>query len=265
MLLIVELEEHHLQKCSLPPGLQSVKVSIELSACKLRGTITKLDNSFSLDNVNGVRATVTTLTAPEKVENWIATVYKEKDRGGNGERERKRKGDREREREIEKEKGRERERERVRARALYYSEYRCMTSKYFDWKKRVGERMSVFFFRLHNLRRQEEESKKRRRRKGGLGCGGGGGGALGGGGGGGGGSTTTVSDCHMPLGAHSNLTLASSRLFEKAPLTPSDSLDEIALKIPSPSLMPVSSSPSTALVACFAAFQANGFESEFVE
>ncbi|XP_046668901.1 uncharacterized protein LOC124359832 [Homalodisca vitripennis] len=63
-------------------------------------------------------------------------------------------------------------------------------------------RMSVFFFRLHNLRREEEN--KRRRNKSGTGCG----------------------------MLRSNLTLAPSRLFERTPLTPSDSLDEIALKIP---------------------------------
>ncbi|XP_054274110.1 potassium channel subfamily T member 2-like isoform X3 [Macrosteles quadrilineatus] len=62
--------------------------------------------------------------------------------------------------------------------------------------------MSVFFFRLHNLRREEEN--KRKRTKNGTGCG----------------------------MLRSNLTLAPSRLFERTPLTPSDSLDEIALKIP---------------------------------
>lgn len=64
--------------------------------------------------------------------------------------------------------------------------------------------MSLFFFRLHNLRREEE--KKRRHRQGG-------------------GSGQLTRD-------PSPLTLAPSRLFEKAPVTPSDSLDEIALQIP---------------------------------
>lgn len=68
--------------------------------------------------------------------------------------------------------------------------------------KCVFVRMSVFFFRLHNLRREEEN--KRRRHKSGTGCG----------------------------MLRSNLTLAPSRLFERTPLTPSDSLDEIAFKIP---------------------------------
>ncbi|XP_050535065.1 potassium channel subfamily T member 2 isoform X3 [Daktulosphaira vitifoliae] len=58
--------------------------------------------------------------------------------------------------------------------------------------------MSMFFFRLHNLRR-EEEIKKRRKRG---------------------------------MRHRNQLTLAPSRLFEKPPLTPSDSLDEVALQIP---------------------------------
>ncbi|XP_050423572.1 potassium channel subfamily T member 2 isoform X4 [Adelges cooleyi] len=58
--------------------------------------------------------------------------------------------------------------------------------------------MSMFFFRLHNLRR-EEEIKKRRKRG---------------------------------MRHRHQLTLAPSRLFEKPPLTPSDSLDEVALQIP---------------------------------
>ncbi|KAG8223424.1 hypothetical protein J437_LFUL014522 [Ladona fulva] len=63
-------------------------------------------------------------------------------------------------------------------------------------------RMSVFFFRLHNLRREEE--KKRNDKKKGL-----------------------------RRGRYTNaLTLAPSRLFERSPLTPADSLDEIAQHIP---------------------------------
>ncbi|KAK3932199.1 Amino-acid acetyltransferase, mitochondrial [Frankliniella fusca] len=77
--------------------------------------------------------------------------------------------------------------------------------------------MSMFFFRLHNLRR--EEDKKRRQREtqqragrapsrslGTLGC--------------------------PTMRFPNNLTLAPSRLFERTPLTPSDSLDEVALQIP---------------------------------
>ncbi|RZC35398.1 hypothetical protein BDFB_010695 [Asbolus verrucosus] len=66
--------------------------------------------------------------------------------------------------------------------------------------------MSMYFFRLHNLRRAEEDKKKKQqRRKGGKG------------------------GCHRYTNA---LTLAPSRLFERPPLTPSDSLDEVALQIP---------------------------------
>ncbi|XP_023309933.1 potassium channel subfamily T member 2 [Anoplophora glabripennis] len=67
--------------------------------------------------------------------------------------------------------------------------------------------MSMYFFRLHNLRRAAEEDKKKkqllRRRRGGR---------------------------HRY--ADAALTLAPSRLFERPPLTPSDSLDEVALQIP---------------------------------
>lgn len=73
--------------------------------------------------------------------------------------------------------------------------------------------MSMFFFRLHNLRR-EEENKKRRQRDSrqrrtigrSIGC--------------------------PTMRFPNNLTLAPSRLFERTPLTPSDSLDEVALQIP---------------------------------
>ncbi|KAI5700717.1 hypothetical protein M8J75_002314 [Diaphorina citri] len=62
--------------------------------------------------------------------------------------------------------------------------------------------MSMFFFRLHNLRREEENKRRQQKRR-------------------------------QNNFRRSPLTLAPSRLFEKTPLTPSDSLDEIALKIPS--------------------------------
>lgn len=65
----------------------------------------------------------------------------------------------------------------------------------------------MYFFRLHNLRRAEERKKKKeqqqRRQKGG---------------------------CHRY--ANAALTLAPSRLFERPPLSPSDSLDEVAFQIP---------------------------------
>ncbi|KAJ4438694.1 hypothetical protein ANN_14641 [Periplaneta americana] len=80
--------------------------------------------------------------------------------------------------------------------------------------------MSVFFFRLHNLRR-EEESKKRKKANSGS-------------------STSTGGGMQQrrsfSVGRHryhNALTLGPSRLFERTPLTPSDSLDEIALQIPS--------------------------------
>jgi hypothetical protein len=79
--------------------------------------------------------------------------------------------------------------------------------------------MSVFFFRLHNLRR-EEENKKRKKANSGS-------------------STSTGGGMQqrrsISLGRHryhGALTVKPSRLFERTPLTPSDSLDEIALQIP---------------------------------
>ncbi|XP_062710354.1 potassium channel subfamily T member 2 isoform X4 [Aedes albopictus] len=80
-------------------------------------------------------------------------------------------------------------------------------------------RMSLFFFRLHNLQREEANKKRKkqqqqqqqrqRQRRGakvfrGVSCNSG----------------------------FSHLTLGPSRLFEKTPMSPSDSLDEIALQIP---------------------------------
>ena len=72
--------------------------------------------------------------------------------------------------------------------------------------------MSMFFFRLHNLRREEESKKQRQQQQ-------------------------RVSRQRRTLGCPTmrfpnNLTLAPSRLFERTPLTPSDSLDEVALQIP---------------------------------
>ena len=80
-------------------------------------------------------------------------------------------------------------------------------------------RMSLFFFRLHNLRR-EEENKRRKKANSGS-------------------STSTGGGMQqrrsISLGRHryhSTLAVKPSRLFERTPLTPSDSLDEIALQIP---------------------------------
>ncbi|CAH1101513.1 unnamed protein product [Psylliodes chrysocephalus] len=75
--------------------------------------------------------------------------------------------------------------------------------------------MSMYFFRLHNLRRAAEEDKKKKlqqqkqkqQRR------------------------STNRRQHRYTG-NSALTLAPSRLFERQPLTPSDSLDEVALQIP---------------------------------
>jgi len=80
-------------------------------------------------------------------------------------------------------------------------------------------RMSLFFFRLHNLRR-EEENKRRKKANSGS-------------------STSTGGGMQqrrsISLGRHryqGTLAVKPSRLFERTPLTPSDSLDEIALQIP---------------------------------
>ncbi|XP_055918259.1 potassium channel subfamily T member 2 isoform X6 [Eupeodes corollae] len=76
--------------------------------------------------------------------------------------------------------------------------------------------MSMFFFRLHNLQRAEESKRKKRverqrqqqrQRRG-----------------------AKVFRCVSDSTGH--LTLGPSRLFERTPMSPSDSLDEIALKIP---------------------------------
>lgn len=69
------------------------------------------------------------------------------------------------------------------------------------WQLQVQMSMSnLFFFRLHNLRRQEGHKKRGKR--------------------------TGFQDCSNLL------TLAPSRLYEKAPVTPTDSLDELASHIP---------------------------------
>lgn len=76
-----------------------------------------------------------------------------------------------------------------------------------------NRRMSMFFFRLHNLRREEENKKKRRdaqrqrQRRG-------------------------AKVFRGITNYDASLTLAPSRLFERTPMNPSDSLDEIALQIP---------------------------------
>lgn len=76
-----------------------------------------------------------------------------------------------------------------------------------------SNRMSMFFFRLHNLQREEANKKKKkaelRQRRG-----------------------AKVFRRVSSSGLSSHLTLAPSRLFEKTPMSPSDSLDEIALQIP---------------------------------
>lgn len=75
--------------------------------------------------------------------------------------------------------------------------------------------MSMFFFRLHNLQREEANKKKKkielRQRRG-----------------------ARVFRRLSTFGNHDHLShlTAPSRLFEKTPMNPSDSLDEIALQIP---------------------------------
>lgn len=64
--------------------------------------------------------------------------------------------------------------------------------------------MSMFFFRLHNIRREEEKKRQKRKKNG---------------------SGQLTRD-------PSPLTLAPRGLFEKSPVSPSDSLDEIAQQIP---------------------------------
>ncbi|XP_060520683.1 potassium channel subfamily T member 2 isoform X4 [Cylas formicarius] len=74
--------------------------------------------------------------------------------------------------------------------------------------------MSMYFFRLHNLRRAAEEDRKKKQRQ----------------------QQQRRHRKHRSSIIHRytnpGLTLAPSRLFERPPLTPSDSLDEVALQIP---------------------------------
>ncbi|XP_050312479.1 nuclear transcription factor Y subunit gamma-like [Anthonomus grandis grandis] len=81
--------------------------------------------------------------------------------------------------------------------------------------------MSMYFFRLHNLRRAQEEEDKRKKKQ----------------------QQQQQQQQRLqqrgsrPVGppryhVQTPLTLAPSRLFERPPLTPSDSLDEVALQIP---------------------------------
>ncbi|KAL7295961.1 hypothetical protein TKK_0010811 [Trichogramma kaykai] len=88
--------------------------------------------------------------------------------------------------------------------------------------------MSVFFFRLHNLRRQADEARKRRQR-----------GGAGGRGGSGQASQRAQSSCcdqSQPtagsMQSSGRIKHGPSKLFERVPLQPSDSLDEIAFQIP---------------------------------
>lgn len=76
----------------------------------------------------------------------------------------------------------------------------------------------MYFFRLHNLRRAEEDKRRKkqyqdqqkRRHRSSIYQ-----------------RRYTGSQC-----SGTGLTLVPSRLFERPPLTPSDSLDEVALQIP---------------------------------
>lgn len=81
--------------------------------------------------------------------------------------------------------------------------------------------MSVFFFRLHNLRRQAEAQKKREK------CSGTGQPGQRG---------TNCGDQSQPTAGSmqscKKIHRGPSKLFERAPLEPSDSLDEIAFQIP---------------------------------
>ena len=76
----------------------------------------------------------------------------------------------------------------------------------------ANRRMSMFFFRLHNLQREEANKKKKkieqRQRRG------------------------AKVFRRISRAEQLNHYTAPSRLFEKTPMNPSDSLDEIALQIP---------------------------------
>ncbi|KAH1010331.1 hypothetical protein HUJ05_004637 [Dendroctonus ponderosae] len=80
--------------------------------------------------------------------------------------------------------------------------------------------MSMYFFRLHNLRRAQEEDKRKKQQQ----------------------QQQQQQQRQLQRSRRGTivhrypittpLTLAPSRLFERPPLTPSDSLDEVALQIP---------------------------------
>jgi hypothetical protein len=84
--------------------------------------------------------------------------------------------------------------------------------------------MSMFFFRLHNLQREEankqkkkviqqkhQQQQRQRQRRG---------------------AKVFRASVTTPTTSVNHLTVGPSRLFEKTPMSPSDSLDEIALQIP---------------------------------
>lgn len=79
--------------------------------------------------------------------------------------------------------------------------------------------MSMFFFRLHNLRR-EEQNKRRKKSQMNREC------APPS-------PSSTRSETRPFHGQYTNAIIqGAGKLFEKQPLQPSDSLDEIALQIP---------------------------------
>lgn len=90
---------------------------------------------------------------------------------------------------------------------------------------RSATEMSVFFFRLHNLRRQAEEARKKRQRRGG-------GGSNQGGGQRGGSCGDQPQPTAGSMQSCNKVHRGPSNLFERTPLQPSDSLDEIAFQIP---------------------------------
>ncbi|ENN82484.1 hypothetical protein D910_05728 [Dendroctonus ponderosae] len=85
--------------------------------------------------------------------------------------------------------------------------------------------MSMYFFRLHNLRRAQEEDKRKKQQQ----------------------QQQQQQQRQLQRSRRGTivhrypittpLTLAPSRLFERPPLTPSDSLDEVALQIPRPNFL----------------------------
>ncbi|GFG38839.1 hypothetical protein Cfor_09064, partial [Coptotermes formosanus] len=77
--------------------------------------------------------------------------------------------------------------------------------------------MSVFFFRLHNLRREEENKKRKKANSSSAG--------------------ESMQQVRRSIRSgrqryRNALAVKPSRMFEKTPLSPCDSLDEIALQIP---------------------------------